>query len=83
MFRLGASGRLAAHAILYAPAPMGSLGLKYGLMSNGQACGGKVPHPLETGKGCHGPHMHLERWVGPPSGDPTDLAHWQRPLTLR
>jgi hypothetical protein len=87
MFRLGASGRLAAHALLYAPGPIGVLatlaaaGKPYGLMAKGKACGGKPPKPMT--KGCHAPHMHLERWVGPPSGDPTDLARWERPLTLR
>ena len=77
MFRLGASGRLAAHAILYAPAPMGSLGLKYGLMSNGEACGGKVPHPLETGKGCHGPHMGTSWWVN--RAQLANHSAWTRP----
>ena len=32
------------------------------------------------GKGCcHGPHMYEELWVGPASGDPTDIQGWRRP----
>ena len=87
MFWVGESGRLAAHALLYAPGPISVLatlaaeGKPYGLMSKGEACAGKAPQPMT--KGCHAPHMHLERWVGPAGGDPTDLAHWERPLTLR
>jgi hypothetical protein len=76
----GAGGRrLVAHALLYAPAPMEDLGLGYGMMSGGASCGGKAAD-LDH---CHGPHLRLERLVGPASGDPTDMARWRRPYRRR
>ena len=29
---------------------------------------------------CHGPHMHEEWWLGPPSGDAYDTPGWRRPF---
>lgn len=74
MFRV--KGRLVGHALLYSPAPMAKLGFHYGMMSNGTSCGG-----TKAGlNACHGPHMYIERLLGPPSGDPTDLLGWTRPF---
>ena len=28
---------------------------------------------------CHAPHMYEEWWIGPPSGNPTEMAEWRRP----
>ena len=75
MFWVG--DRLAAHALLYAPAPMQQLGSRYGMMSHGVACGGGTDALLAH---CHGPHMYIERMLGPVSGDPTDMAQWRRPF---
>eukprot|EP01009_Symbiontida_sp_KSa7_P004137 NODE_200_length_1216_cov_795.913453_g159_i0.p1 GENE.NODE_200_length_1216_cov_795.913453_g159_i0~~NODE_200_length_1216_cov_795.913453_g159_i0.p1 ORF type:complete len:389 (+),score=76.14 NODE_200_length_1216_cov_795.913453_g159_i0:30-1169(+) len=75
VFNVGDSGRLAGHALLYAPAPMESLGVHYGKMVHGVACGGAkgLAH-------CHGPHMYTERFIGPTKGGPTNLQGWQRPF---
>lgn len=70
-FRLGNSGRLAAHALLYVPSP-----------SNIVVQPGYGRQPLWYCKNgcCHGPHMHEEWWVGPEDADPTKMTEWRRPF---
>lgn len=67
---LGSSGRLVAHALLYVPSP-----------SNIVTLPGYGRQPLWYCKDgcCHGPHMYEEWWIGPESGDITDLSSWRRP----
>eukprot|EP00041_Stephanoeca_diplocostata_P018511 m.387735 g.387735 ORF g.387735 m.387735 type:complete len:261 (+) comp21036_c0_seq3:1387-2169(+) len=72
----GGSNRVVGHALLYSPAPMESLGYHYGLISNGSSC-----HGSGGLKRCHGPHMYLELFVGPPSGIAiATLSSWKRPF---
>lgn len=70
-FTLGASGRLAAHVLLYVPSPSDVVTLP-----------GYGRQPLWYCKNgcCHGPHMYEEWWLGPPSGDPSDIPGWRRPF---
>jgi hypothetical protein len=64
-FYVGDSGRLAAHTLLYAPAPPQSIvGTQYG--RHPSMCIGK------SGNECHGPHLYEEWWIGPASGDASD-----------
>ena len=66
-----ATGRLAAHVLLYVPTP-----------SDVVVQPGYGRQPLWYCKDgcCHGPHMYEEWWIGPRSGDPTDMAGWRRPF---
>ena len=65
----GGSSRLAAHALLYAPSPID--------VPASARCLGGAGFP---GACCHGPHLDDELWLGPPSGDPAELANWTRPF---
>ena len=70
--RIGNTTRTVGHVLLYAPSPQAELGKAYGM-------GCDLPG-LAT---CHGPHIGLERWIGP---DLSALATrplqqaWQRPF---
>jgi hypothetical protein len=98
MFWVGKAGtsnrRLAAHALLYAPAPYTDLGDFYGLLNKtGQVAICNWTAGLAE---CHGPFMYTERWIGPnafgssarthrtktqiTNGDPTHLSDWHRPF---
>eukprot|EP01052_Picozoa_sp_SAG31_P023826 SAG31_NODE_1988_length_6721_cov_11.339928_8_plen_93_part_00 len=63
-FILGESGRLAAHVLDYVPSP-----------PNVVYSPGYGRQPLwYCSKGCcHAPHMYEEWWIGPPSGNPTEM----------
>ena len=69
-----ANGRLLAHVLDYAPSPQAVVASAgYGRQPLWY-CGGNHP------KGCcHGPHLFEELWVGPASGDPTEIQGWRRP----
>jgi hypothetical protein len=70
-FTMPGSQRLLAHVLLYVPAPSDVVTLlDYGRQ------------PLWYCKDgcCHGPHMYEEWWLGPASGDPSELAGWRRPF---
>jgi len=66
----GAARRLMAHVLDYAPSPQEVV------YSEGY---GRQPLWYCKDRCCHGPHMFEELWVGPASGDPTDMAGWRRP----
>ena len=71
-FLLGASGRLVAHVLDYAPSPAAVVHVPgYGRQPlwdcNKDGC-------------CHGPHMYEEWWLGPSSGDPRAMSEWRRPF---
>ena len=72
-FYVGNTSRLAAHTLLYAPAPPQRLvGKGYG--RHPSMCADKA------GNECHGPHLFEEWWIGPASGDAADTAAWRRPV---
>jgi hypothetical protein len=79
-FMIGDSGRLAGHALQYAPSPW--LGDDYGrqpthcVATTNQSC-----WTSECGH-CHGPHMYEELWLGPSSGAAWNVSGWRRPFRL-
>lgn len=88
-FRVGDSGRTAAVALLYAPAPQASLGPNYGMQRAGSKGPGNNSGACGTGDAlthCHGPHIGVELMVGPRVGPDvvaTPLnATWARPFRL-
>ncbi|XP_065175323.1 uncharacterized protein LOC135805240 [Sycon ciliatum] len=70
-FYLSGTRRLAAHALLYSPAPTQLATVKgYG----------RQPPSCKSDGCCHGPHMYEEWWIGPNDGDPTNISEWRRPF---
>ena len=67
---VGETKRLVGHALLYAPAPQSNLGPSYGMQP------ARCKPPYAT---CHGPHIGVERWIGPADGDlsamPMQVGH--------
>ena len=70
-FHLGASGRLAAHALNYVPSPHSVV------YSPGY---GRQPLWYCKHGCCHGPHSFEEWWLGPSNGDPRAMTSWRRPF---
>jgi hypothetical protein len=68
-FTLGASGRVAAHALDYVPSPHAVV------YSPGY---GRQPLWYCSDGCCHGPHSYEEWWIGPASGRVTDMKGWRR-----
>eukprot|EP00038_Savillea_parva_P029787 m.73470 g.73470 ORF g.73470 m.73470 type:complete len:615 (-) comp8840_c0_seq1:262-2106(-) len=68
-FTLGASGRVAAHALNYVPSPRAVV------YTPGY---GRQPLWYCSEGCCHGPHSYEEWWIGPPSGLVTDMSAWRR-----
>lgn len=68
-FTLGESERTAAHVLDYVPSPAAVV-----------ASPGYGRQPLWYCKDgcCHGPHSYEEWWIGPASGDITDMGGWRR-----
>jgi hypothetical protein len=68
-FRVGNTSRSAAAVLLYAPAPQASLGPNYGMQKPDSPTPGNNSGACGTGAAlthCHGPHMGIELWMGPP-----------------
>jgi hypothetical protein len=63
-FILGKSGRVAAHVLDYVPSPANVV------YSTGY---GRQPLWYCSHGCCHAPHMYEEWWIGPPSGNPTEM----------
>jgi hypothetical protein len=71
-FYVGATSRLVAHTLLYAPAPpQRILGTAYGRQPS--MCDGIAPNRF-----CHGPHLYEEWWIGPADGDAANTSGWRR-----
>ena len=71
---VGETKRLVGHALLYAPAPQSNLGPSYGMQP------ARCKPPYAT---CHGPHIGVERWIGPADGNlsamPMQVGHHTPP----
>ena len=84
---LGASGRIVAAVLTYAPAPTWlPYGTGYGLQPNHPLdCPHQKESPAKEAKfgpfGCHGPHIGYEWWVAGRRG-PLDVEGWTRPDRL-
>lgn len=71
-FYIGATSRIAAHTLLYAPAPpQRIMGTAYGRQPS--MCDGTPPNRF-----CHGPHLYGEWWIGPADGDAANTSGWRR-----
>eukprot|EP01051_Picozoa_sp_SAG22_P005657 SAG22_NODE_342_length_11973_cov_10.127927_6_plen_185_part_00 len=79
---VGETRRVVGHALLYAPSPQAALGPRYGMKQP------KIPCPhLPSGqpdlRQCHGPHIGIERWIGPADGNLSAMPMqtvWSRPF---
>eukprot|EP00041_Stephanoeca_diplocostata_P038948 m.1570885 g.1570885 ORF g.1570885 m.1570885 type:complete len:568 (-) comp25301_c0_seq53:1950-3653(-) len=68
-FTLGASGRVAGHALDYVPSPHAVV------YSPGY---GRQPLWYCSEGCCHGPHSYEEWWIGPSSGNVANMSEWRR-----
>jgi hypothetical protein len=86
-FQIGSTSRSIGHMLLYAPGPQQDLGPEYGLMrsqTNGsyQCQAHRIWNNI-SGGACHGPHLGIERWIGPADGDLAAqplASRWERPF---
>ena len=77
---VGSTKRIVGHALTYAPSPQASIGKDYGMRPSSCA-GSKVTHP--DLRACHGPHIGVERMIGPDDGNLTStpmMKAWRRPF---
>ena len=74
---VGSTKRVVGHALTYAPSPQASIGSDYGMRSGGHgSCTGALT-------ACHGPHIGVERLIGPDDGNLTAtpmMKAWRRPF---
>ena len=74
---VGSAKRVVGHALTYAPSPQASIGEDYGMRSGGHgSCTGALT-------ACHGPHIGVERFIGPDDGNLTAtpmMKTWRRPF---
>eukprot|EP01048_Picozoa_sp_COSAG05_P010366 COSAG05_NODE_907_length_6645_cov_18.681638_8_plen_252_part_00 len=75
---VGNTKRVIGHALTYAPSPQASLGDEYGM--HPASCAAPQLHA------CHGPHIGVERLVGPRDGNLSTtpmMQAWRRPFRER
>lgn len=83
-YRIYGTTRVIGHALLYAPAPQADLGPNYGL-GDGDCPRANKSTNVKDLRACHGPHMNVERWIGPRDGNLTRTplqTNWVRPFRL-
>lgn len=77
-FRVGASGRIAAHATTYAPSPVGANAAGSGDGVYHNQCQ-RAPHA----GWCHSSLMNEHWWTLPRGARAADVPSWRRPASLR
>ena len=81
--RVGSTKRWVGHALTYAPSPQRSLGEAYGMRPDSCPANKSSPTHAKDLRACHGPHIGVERFIGPADGNLTRepmMAAWSRPF---